>query len=151
VQRREPRARTHAARAGAEARASQVRILLLPAGAVLPPLQHPTGSLVLCKALFGAADVRQMLGDPRGPSFREAVRVRVEPSSLTSYMGGPCRIYGEASMAEPVALLEVSLMPLLKITSMEGFVDDPADKSLVANRQARARWGPRGAAPRAAR
>ena len=41
-------------------------IYFIPAGKSLPPLEYPTGAVVLSKALFGVCEVKQMLGDPRG-------------------------------------------------------------------------------------
>jgi hypothetical protein len=46
----------------------EVTIYYLPAGQSLPPLEYPTGTVVLSKALFGVCEVKQMLGDPRGRS-----------------------------------------------------------------------------------
>ena len=39
------------------------------------------------------------------------------------YLGGPCRVYGEASLEKTCVILEVALIPSLKITSMKGFVE----------------------------
>ena len=44
----------------------EVTIYFMPAGQSLPPLEYPTGTVVLSKALFGVCEVKQMLGDPRG-------------------------------------------------------------------------------------
>ena len=101
----------------------EVKVLVVPPGQILPPVEHPTGTVVLSKALYGACDVRQMLGDPRSSKpLREAVRQRIGTGGVTLYLGGPCRVYGEATLQSPCALLEVALIPSLKITSMKGFV-----------------------------
>jgi len=102
----------------------EVKLLVVPPGQILPPVEHPTGTVVLSKALYGACDVRQMLGDPRGSKpMREAVRQRISTEGITLYLGGPCRVYGEATLVEPCAILEIALIPSLKITSMKGFVE----------------------------
>ena len=102
----------------------EVKLLVVPPGQILPPVEHPTGTVVLSKALYGACDVRQMLGDPRGSKpMREAVRQRISTEGVTLYLGGPCRVYGEATLEAPCAILEVALIPSLKITSMKGFVE----------------------------
>jgi hypothetical protein len=44
----------------------EIKLLIIPPGQILPPVEHPTGTVVLSKALSGACDVRQYLGDPRG-------------------------------------------------------------------------------------
>jgi hypothetical protein len=44
----------------------EIKLLIIPPGKILPPVEHPTGTVVLSKALSGACDVRQYLGDPRG-------------------------------------------------------------------------------------
>lgn len=107
---------------------AEVRILFLPAGSSLPAMERPTGAVILSKALFGACDVKQMLGNPRGKTpMREAVRSKIDTSGVSLYLGGPCRIYGESSLEKPCAILEVTLMPKLRITNMNGFVEDETD------------------------
>ena len=102
----------------------EIKLLVIPPGQILPPVEHPTGTVVLSKALRGSCDVRQMIGDPRASKpMREAVRQRISTEGVTLYLGGPCRVYGEATMEQPVAILEVALIPSLKITSMKGFVE----------------------------
>jgi hypothetical protein len=59
--------------------------------------------------------------------MREAVRQRISMEGVTTYLGGPCRIYGEATLADPCAILEIALIPSLKITSMKGFVQPTAE------------------------
>jgi hypothetical protein len=53
---------------------------------------------------------------------REAVRSLVTSGEVSLYLGGPCRVYGEASMEQGCAVLEVALIPMLRITGMSGFV-----------------------------
>ena len=101
----------------------EIRLILIPLGQILPPVEHPTGTVVLSKALYGSCDVRQMLGDPRGSKqLREAVRQRISTEGVTLYLGGPCRVYGEATLEDACVILEVALIPSLKITSMKGYV-----------------------------
>ena len=45
---------------------------------------------------------------------------------MSLYLGGPCRVYGEASMERGCAVLEVALIPMLRITGMSGFVKQHA-------------------------
>ena len=101
----------------------EMKLIVVPAGQILPPVEHPTGTVVMSKALYGTCDVRQMLGDPRGTkAMREAVRQRISTEGVTLYLGGPCRVYGEATLQNACVILEVALIPSLKITSMKGFV-----------------------------
>jgi hypothetical protein len=101
----------------------EMKLIVVPAGQILPPVEHPTGTVVMSKALYGTCDVRQMLGDPRGTkAMREAVRQRISTEGVTLYLGGPCRVYGEATLQNASVILEVALIPSLKITSMKGFV-----------------------------
>jgi hypothetical protein len=40
----------------------EIKLIIVPPGQILPPVEHPTGTVVLSKALYGMCDVRQMLG-----------------------------------------------------------------------------------------
>ena len=62
-----------------------------------------------------------MLGDPRGKKpMREAVRSKIDSSGVSLYLGGPCRIYGEATLEQPCAIMEVTLLLKMRITNMNG-------------------------------
>ncbi|EKX32979.1 N-ethylmaleimide-sensitive factor A [Guillardia theta CCMP2712] len=123
-----------------ETEGAEVKLLFLPPGQSLPPFEYPTGTVVLLKTLFGRCDVRQMLGNPRGRApMREAVRTAVSEEEVSLYLGGPCRIYGEATLEKSCCVLEVALIPALKITGMHGFVEEesygPLPSSLLLDRR----------------
>ena len=61
-------------------------------------------------------------GADRLRAAREAVRFVVTEGQVSLYLGGPCRVYGEASMEQGCAVVEVALLPMLRITGMSGFV-----------------------------
>jgi hypothetical protein len=87
-----------------------VTLHVIPAGCVSLPWLRPTGSKVLVKALLGEAEVVQLLGDPYGRNpMRTATRLRVTSSGVTTYAGGPPRLLGEASLVQPVVLLEFAV------------------------------------------
>jgi hypothetical protein len=50
------------------------------------------------------------------------VRSLITADGVSLYLGGPCRVYGEASMERPCAIVEIALIPSLRITGMAGFV-----------------------------
>lgn len=109
---------------------SHTTVVLTPlAGAVTLPWRHTTGTLVICKALFGQVELVQMLGDPHGRvPMRQATRTKIGEAE-TRYLGGPPRIVGDVG---PVGggslLLEVALKsrsPMLGDGGrMRGFVED---------------------------
>ncbi len=66
----------------------EVTIYYLPAAQSLPPLEYPTGTVVLSKALFGACEVKQMLGDPRG---RKPMRYPPTPAKRKTIVIAPAK------------------------------------------------------------
>jgi len=102
----------------------EMRIVVIPTGQSLPPFEHPAGAVVLSKALVGACEVKQMLGNSRGKApLREATRSLITSTATSLFLGGPCRIYAESTMEGPCAIFEVALLPMLKYTGGSGFVE----------------------------
>ena len=86
--------------------------LIPPQASMRLPWQHPTGSKVLCRTLFGKMEVVQLLGDPHGRRpMRQATRLHAAPEAILKYMGGPPRLLGsgEAAEGEATAVVEVAL------------------------------------------